>query len=93
MNDENEPLAPWTASRSAKEKNVVQRSVTALLDQLAPERVLKRGDQLQLKVEQHRTPNGCVLQAPTAAVSVSWSSGAAPSPGGEELPIPKARRY
>jgi hypothetical protein len=74
MDDSNKPLAPWTASRSAKEKNVVQRAVTALLDQLAPERVLKRGDTTQLSVEQHRTPNGCVLQAPTAAVSVSWFS-------------------
>jgi hypothetical protein len=74
MDDSNKPLAPWTASRSAKEKNVVQRAVTALLDQLAPEKVLKRGDQLRLSVEQHRTPNGCVLQAPTAAVSVSWFS-------------------
>jgi hypothetical protein len=74
MDDSNKPLAPWTASRSAKEKNVVQRAVTALLDQLAPEKVLKRGDQLQDSVEQHRTPNGCVLQAPNAAVSVSWFS-------------------
>lgn len=74
MADSDKPLAPWTASRSAKEKNVVQRAVTALLDQLAPEKVLKRGDQLTLQVEQHRTPNGCVLQAPTAAVSVSWFS-------------------
>ena len=74
MDDSNKPLAPWTASRSAKEKNVVQRNVTALLDQLAPEKVLKRGDQTQLPIEQHRTPNGCVLQAPTAAVSVSWFS-------------------
>ena len=74
MDDSNKPLAPWTASRSAKEKNVVQRAVTALLDQLAPERVLKRGDTAHLSVEQHRTPNGCVLQAPTAAVSVSWFS-------------------
>jgi hypothetical protein len=74
MDESNKPLAPWTASRSAKEKNVVQRAVTALLDQLAPEKVLKRGDQLQLPIEQHRTPNGCVLQAPTAAVSVSWFS-------------------
>ena len=74
MADSDKPLAPWTASRSAKEKNVVQRAVTALLDQLAPEKVLKRGDTLSLDVEQHRTPNGCVLQAPTAAVSVSWFS-------------------
>jgi hypothetical protein len=72
MDDSDKPLAPWTASRSAKEKNVVQRAVTALLDQLAPERVLKRGDNLQLAIEQHRTPNGAVLQGAKAAVSVSW---------------------
>ena len=50
----------------------MQRSVTALLDELAPERVLKRVDQLPGPVEQHRTPTGCVLQAAAAAVSVSW---------------------
>jgi hypothetical protein len=82
MDEPSKPLAPWTASRSAKEKNVVQRAVTALLNQLAPERVLKRGDQLHAGVEQHRTPNGCVLQAPTAAVSVSWFSQA-----GKDAPL------
>ncbi len=50
----------------------MQRAVTALLDELAPERVLKRGERLRVPVEQHRTPTGCVLQAATAAVSVSW---------------------
>ena len=50
----------------------MQRSVTALLDELAPERVLKRVEQLTGPVEQHRTPTGCVLQAAQAAVSVSW---------------------
>ena len=82
MDDTNKPLAPWTASRSAKEKNIVQRAVTALLDQLAPERVLKRGDQILAAVEQHRTPKGCVLQAPTAAVSVSWFADA-----GKDAPL------
>lgn len=53
-------------------KNAVQRSVTALLDELAPERVVKRVEQLRGPVEQHRTPTGCVLQAAEAAVSVSW---------------------
>jgi hypothetical protein len=72
MDDPNYPATPWTASRSAKEKNAVQRSVTALLDELAPERMLKRVERLRDAVEQHRTPTGCVLQAPTAAVSVSW---------------------
>ena len=36
MDESSKPIAPWTASRSAKEKNVVQRAVTALLNQLAP---------------------------------------------------------
>jgi hypothetical protein len=63
---------PWSASPSAKTRNAVQRAVTALLDELAPERVLTRGEQIRLPVEQHRTPTGCVLQAPSAAVSVSW---------------------
>lgn len=68
----NSPSTSWTASPTAKQKNAVQRAVTALLDELAPERVLKRAEQLRGPVEQHRTPNGCVLQAATAAVSVSW---------------------
>ena len=68
----NSGAPPWTASPSAKEKNAVQRAVTALLDELAPEKVLKRGEQLRVAVEQHRTPTGCVLQAATAAISVSW---------------------
>ena len=63
---------PWSASPSAKTRNAVQRSVTALLDELAPERVLTRGERIRLPVEQHRTPAGCVLQAASAAVSVSW---------------------
>ena len=68
----NTPPSPWTASPTAKEKHAVQRAVTALLDTLAPERVVKRTERLTLPVEQHRTPSGCILQAPTAALSVSW---------------------
>jgi hypothetical protein len=62
----------WTASPTAKEKSAVQRAVTALLDELAPERAPRRAERLSVRIEQHRTPNGCVLQAATAAVSVSW---------------------
>ena len=73
MNDPTNPKArQWSSSPSAKAKNAVQRSVTALLDELAPERVLKRVGQVQGPVEQHRTPTGCVLQAADCAVSVSW---------------------
>jgi hypothetical protein len=85
MDDSSNPVAPrWSTSPTAKEKNAVQRAVTALLDELAPERVLKRGDHIRVPVEQHRTPTGCVLQAATAAVSVSWFVDAAPgAPLGE----------
>ncbi len=72
MRDPGKPGPSWSVSPSAKAKNAVQRSVTALLDELAPERVLKRVEQLEGSVEQHRTPTGCVLQAANAAVSVSW---------------------
>jgi hypothetical protein len=68
----NDSVRAWGTAPTAKEKNTVQRSVTALLDALAPERVLKRGDKLLGPIEQHRTPSGCVLQAKDAAVSVSW---------------------
>jgi len=73
MKDPTSSAAPsWSASPTARAKNAVQRSVTALLDELAPERALKRVEQLPGPVEQHRTPSGCTLQAATAAVSVSW---------------------
>jgi len=62
----------WSASPTAKERSAIQRAVTALLDELAPERAPRRVERLSVRIEQHRTPNGCVLQAATAAVSVSW---------------------
>lgn len=50
----------------------MQRSVDRLLDELAPERALRRGDRPVVEVEAHRTPSGCILQATAAALSVSW---------------------
>ena len=55
-----------------KERSAVQRSVDRLLDELAPERALRRGEPLPVPVEAHRTPSGCILQAATVALSVSW---------------------
>ena len=69
---ENPRPLQWSLSATTKSKNAVQRSVTQLLDELAPERVLKRVDELKGPVEQHRTPTGCLLQAQDCAVSVSW---------------------
>lgn len=62
----------WSKVPTAKEKSAVQRSVHQLLDALAPERPVKRGEAPRPRVEQHRTPGGCVLQARSAALSVSW---------------------
>ena len=73
MTDETNPRAlKWNSSPSTKTKSAVQRSVTQLLDELAPERVVRRVGELKGPVEQHRTPTGCVLQAADCAVSVSW---------------------
>ena len=63
---------PWVGARSAKHRNAVQRTVTELLDELAPERILSRGDAAKILIQQHRTPNGCVLQGPNAALTISW---------------------
>ena len=88
MNEPDDPVAAsWRVPTSAKAKNAVQRAVTALLDELAPERVLSRSGQLRAPVEQHRTPTGCVLQAPAAAVSVSWFTGAGNDPVLGELRV------
>ena len=55
-----------------KEKGAVQRSVTALLDELAPEPSLTRSERPPAALQLHRTPTGCVLQRRDCAVSISW---------------------
>ena len=73
MNDlADQPATPWAASRSLKAKTAVQRNVTALFDELAPEKALTRAEPLKNRIEEHRTPSGCVLQASNAALSLSW---------------------
>lgn len=68
----NSSPTPWAAPPTAKERNAVQHAVTALLDELAPEKALTRTGQQPVPVEQFRLPTGCILQGPNAAVSVSW---------------------
>jgi hypothetical protein len=43
-----------------------------LLDELAPERANPRAVVRGASTQQHRTPNGCILQAEAAALSVTW---------------------
>jgi hypothetical protein len=64
--------SPRPTPPTLKERNAAQRSVDRLLDELAPEKALRRGEPTPLLVEPHRTPSGCVLQGPAAALSVSW---------------------
>ena len=58
-----------------------------MLDNLAPERAPKQNEQQRGPVEHHRTPNGCVLQAEKAALSVSWFSGNSSDPLLGELSV------
>ncbi|MGH7713641.1 MAG: hypothetical protein ACREOG_20315, partial [Gemmatimonadaceae bacterium] len=61
----NRAALPWSAEPTAKTKSAVQRSVNELLDELAPQRVLKRPEESHGLIEQYRAPSGCVLQAAT----------------------------
>lgn len=73
MNDPVDPATQaWFGARSIKARTAFRRHVTALLDALAPEKILGKADPAKLPIEQHRTPDGCVLQAPAAALQVSW---------------------
>lgn len=73
MSEDTEVSFPsWSTPPNAKARAAAQRCVTALLDDLAPERVLTKAEREAATIEQHRTPTGCVLQAPDCAVSVSW---------------------
>jgi hypothetical protein len=83
----NFPATRWSGPITTKSRNAVQRAVTLLLDELAPEAMLKRGEQPLKTVERHRTPNGCVLQAESSAVTVSWFADGANAAGLGELHV------
>jgi len=74
MDDSYQSGSAWQSPSSAKARTAVQKSVTELLDALAPERVLQRVHKTPARIEQHRSPDGCVLQAADCAISVSWFS-------------------
>ena len=57
---------------TVKMRNAAQQEVSRLLDILAPERSAARLGNKKGDVERHRTPRGCVVQAPTGAVTISW---------------------
>lgn len=71
MGGEDEVEGP-DAPPTVKERNAAQQEVSRLLDILAPERTANRMGGKGDGVERHRTPRGCILQAPAGAVTVSW---------------------
>jgi hypothetical protein len=83
----NRAATPWSGESTMKTRSAIQRSVNALLDELAPQRVLKRADEAQGPIQQYRAPSGCVLQAATCAVSISWFADATPESAFGELHI------
>jgi hypothetical protein len=63
-------LTDWP---TVKQRHGVQHAVGDLLDALAPERPPARGAEPPAPaLRRLRTPRGCILQAATRAVSVSW---------------------
>ncbi len=62
----------WAASPTAKQKNAASRNVSLLLDALAPQQAVRRAEPPKLRIERYRTPEGAVLQAAHAALTLSW---------------------
>ena len=60
------------AAPTHKARNAVTQEVNRLLDALAPERAAHRVGLKTNEIERYRMPSGCVLQAATGAVTVSW---------------------
>jgi hypothetical protein len=77
----------WNDPPTHKARTGVQRSVDRLLGALAPERTVIRAARPPQPVERYRTPSGCILQAATAAVSVSWFPDLAGDGGFGELQV------
>jgi hypothetical protein len=82
-----EAAAVWSAPPTIRARANVQQAVGRLLDALAPERAAARLERVPAAVERHRTPRGCILQAPAGAVSVSWFPEAVDDEGFGELHI------
>ena len=62
----------WSPAIDAKSRAAVQRTVDRMLAELAPEKGVTRADRPAPAIDCLRTRRGCILQAATSAVSVSW---------------------
>ena len=82
-----DPQGALDAPPTAKARNAVEQEVGRLLDALAPERAAHRMGAKTNEVERYRMPRGCVLQAATGAVTVSWFPDSAQGPELGELQV------
>jgi hypothetical protein len=78
----------WSGMPTVKQRNGVQHAVGHLLDALAPERPPARGaEPAAPALRRLRTPRGCILQAATRAVTVSWFPASSMQPSLGELQV------
>ena len=77
----------WATRPSGKEQTAVQRAVDRLFRALAPDHAVSRATALPVPLDRQRTRRGCILQAPTAAVSVGWFPDAGRDPAAGALHV------
>ena len=65
-------LAAWPDRPTAAQRTGAQHAVARLFDALAPQKPPARRDGPAPAIQRHRSPSGCILQAATRAVTVSW---------------------
>ncbi len=65
-------VAAWPDRPTAAQRTGAQHAVARLFDALAPQKPPARREGPAPAIQRHRSPSGCILQAATRAVTVSW---------------------
>ena len=65
-------FAAWPDRPTAAQRTGAQHAVARLFDALAPQKPPARREGPAPAIQRHRSPSGCILQAATRAVTVSW---------------------
>lgn len=78
----------YGGSPTPRQRVSLKHTIEALLDALAPERAAAAAARpTATTLQRYRSPRGCILQGPAAAVSVSWFPDATGGPALGELQI------
>jgi len=65
-------FAAWPDRPTAAQRTGAQHAVARLFDALAPQKPPARREGPAPAIQRHRSPTGCILQATTRALTVSW---------------------